>query len=84
MGIAGIWINMVLFVLNLLPLPPLDGSKVMYSLLPPKTAWQLQRYEPFAILIFMTLWFTGLLDYVLSPAVTLVRWVATLFGLSGV
>ncbi len=83
MGLAGIAINLFLCVLNLLPFPPLDGSKVLYSLLPPRMAWRLQRLEPYGFLILLLLWFTGILSYILSPAFFLIQWVMTLFGLSG-
>lgn len=82
MGLAGIAINLFLGVLNLLPFPPLDGSKILYSLLPPRTAWQLQALEPYGFLILMLLWFTGLLSYVLAPAFYLIQWVMRLWGLS--
>lgn len=81
MGLAGIAINMFLGVLNLLPFPPLDGSKVLYSLLPPRTAWNLQRYELYGFLLLLFLWYTGILDYILAPAFSLIRGVIRLFGL---
>jgi len=79
-GIAGIAINCFLGVLNLIPFPPLDGSKVLYSVLPPRTAWYLQRLEPYGFLILLLLWFTGILSYILAPAYILIQWVTGLFG----
>src|SRR5210317_2286465 len=46
MGFAGITINLVLMVLNLLPLPPLDGGRVVAGLLPDRLAWRYGRLEP--------------------------------------
>jgi len=81
MGLAGIAINIFLGFLNILPFPPLDGSKVLYSLLPPRTTWQLQHLEPYGFLILLLLWFTGILSYILAPAFFLIQWMMTLFGL---
>jgi Zn-dependent protease len=47
MGAAGVLINIILFALNLLPVPPLDGSKVLMSFLPGPLAWKLSRIEPY-------------------------------------
>ncbi len=55
MSIIGIIINGLLMLLNLFPLPPLDGSRVMYSLLPDKLAHQYSRLEPFGIIILFVL-----------------------------
>lgn len=82
MGIAGIAINMFLGVLNLLPFPPLDGSKVLYSLLPPRAAYHMQQLEPYGFLILLFLWFTHLLNFILTPAFFLIQWTMNLFGLA--
>jgi len=84
MGVAGVWINCVLGVLNLIPFPPLDGSKIIYSLLPGRWVWQLQRIEPYSFLILMLLWITGYLFYFLTPAIFLVQKIAILFGLGAI
>ncbi len=81
MGLAGIAINIFLGVLNLLPFPPLDGSKVLYSLLPPRLAFRLQILEPYGFLLLLLLWFTGILSYILAPAYLLIQWVMGLLGL---
>lgn len=69
MGIAGVTINVVLMVLNLLPLPPLDGGRMAVGLLPGPWAWQLSRIEPYGFFILLGLLLTGLLAQILTPAI---------------
>lgn len=83
MGEIGLFINLILLVLNLFPIPPLDGSRVVSSLLPPKTAWYYNRIEPFGFLILLALIFLGLLGKVLMPIVTMLgAQLLLLFGIS--
>lgn len=67
MAWAGIIINSLLMILNLFPIPPLDGSRVVYSLLPDKIAYQYLRLEPFGLLILVLLLVTGILFKVMGP-----------------
>nr|WP_236822509.1 site-2 protease family protein [Andreprevotia sp. IGB-42] len=67
MGQAGVSINLSLMVLNLLPLPPLDGSKILMSLLPYKQAVALSRIEPYGFFILLALLATGVLEVIMSP-----------------
>jgi Zn-dependent protease len=84
MGVAGVFINTVLMVLNLLPLPPLDGGRVMTSLLPGPLAYRFSRIEPFGFFILIALLATGVLGKVLLPVVTVVMGaLAMLTGLPG-
>ncbi|KTD21373.1 site-2 protease family protein [Legionella londiniensis] len=64
---AGIIINLVLAILNLIPVPPLDGSRIVAGLLPPRQAMQYLRIEPFGFLILIILLITGVLGWILSP-----------------
>jgi Zn-dependent protease len=63
----GIGINVVLMVLNLFPLPPLDGGRIAVSLLPGHLAWRFARIEPYGFIILLVLLFTGVLGTLLSP-----------------
>lgn len=67
MAVAGIFINTILMVLNLLPLPPLDGGRVMTSLLPLRMAVRFARIEPYGIVILLALLLTGILQWLLGP-----------------
>ena len=67
MGTAGIYINAVLMALNLLPLPPLDGGRVMVSLLPNRYAYRFAQIEPYGFYILLLLMFIGWLNIILSP-----------------
>lgn len=77
MGIFGIKINAVLMVLNLLPLPPLDGGRVAVGLLPGPWAWQLSRIEPFGFFILLGLLATGVLSILIGPPIQLFQRVVT-------
>ncbi|MDR1999967.1 MAG: site-2 protease family protein [Zoogloeaceae bacterium] len=67
MARIGISINTVLMLLNLLPLPPLDGGRIAVSLLPMPMAVKFARLEPYGFPILLLLLFTGLLDFWLLP-----------------
>lgn len=82
MGIAGINVNVVLAILNLIPLPPLDGSKILMSLLPPRAAYQFSLIEPYSFVILILLLVTGILGSVMSPfLVALIYAIETVFRL---
>ena len=69
MADAGMQINAVLMVLNLLPLPPLDGGRIAVSLLPHHLAWRFARLEPYGFPILLVLLFTGVLGSILWPLI---------------
>ncbi|HCI13255.1 MAG: peptidase M50 [Gallionellales bacterium GWA2_60_142] len=78
----GIKINAVLMVLNLLPLPPLDGGRVAISLLPYRQAFQLSKIEPYGMFILIFLAVTPVLGWILLPLVRLVyKLISVLFGI---
>lgn len=52
-----IWINLILAVFNLIPIPPLDGSKLLYALLPSELVYRLRSLEQFGFLILMAIVF---------------------------
>lgn len=81
-GAAGVFINIIIMVLNLVPLPPLDGGRILVSLLPHRLALRVARIEPYGFFILIFLLFTGVLGYVLWPAIGVVMVaVAALFDL---
>jgi Zn-dependent protease len=68
---AGIRLNFLLVVFNLLPVPPLDGATVLYRLLPPRLAAGYARMQGLAMVVFLALMLTGMLSWVLWPATLL-------------
>jgi Zn-dependent protease len=81
MGVAGIFINTILMVLNLLPLPPLDGGRVMTGLLPGPLAYKFSRIEPYGFFILVGLLVTGLLGVILWPVIEF--FISLMAGISG-
>lgn len=73
MAMAGISINIVLMALNLLPLPPLDGSRVVSALLPPRAAMQYNQLERYGLIILLLLLATGILQRILFPIVAILQ-----------
>ncbi len=67
MGQAGIAINLVLMILNLIPLPPLDGGRVLAGVLPDNLSLALGRIEPYGMFILLGLLAVGWLGRILSP-----------------
>lgn len=81
----GVTINAILLVLNLLPLPPLDGGRIAISLLPHRQAFQLAKIEPYGIFILILLAVVPLggkpiLSWILSPLMsTVMRVIGSIF-----
>lgn len=67
MAIGGIAINLILMVLNLLPIPPLDGSRVLNGFLPERYARQVDRLERYGLIIVIALLVTGTLGRIMGP-----------------
>jgi Zn-dependent protease len=72
MAKIGIGINVSLMVLNLFPLPPLDGGRIAVSLLPHRAAWKFAQLERWGFPILLVLLFTGILGAVLLPFMAVV------------
>ena len=68
---AGILVNSIMFVFNLLPIPPLDGSRVVASLLSHRLAEKYYKIEPYGFFIVLGLLVTRLLDYWIMPMMAL-------------
>jgi Zn-dependent protease len=65
-GKSGIYINLSLAILNLLPLPPLDGSRILTGLLPHRLAWQYNQLEKYGFIILLILLYTKILNVILA------------------
>ena len=82
MGEAGIKINVILMVLNLLPLPPLDGGRIAASLLPHRIAHIFAKIEPYGFMILLFLLITGVLGAIIGPFIGItIQMIVLFFGL---
>ncbi len=73
MGQVGIQINLILAVFNLLPLPPLDGARIVSSLLPSKLSYQYNQLEPYGLYILLGLLFLGIFQWIIFPIVKIIQ-----------
>jgi Zn-dependent protease len=81
MAQAGILSNVILAVFNLLPIPPLDGGRVLVGLLPPRLSARLEKIEPVGLFIVLGLSAFGLFGWLFNPALRLIgRIINALFG----
>ncbi|SDO75281.1 site-2 protease family protein [Desulforhopalus singaporensis] len=70
MLIASVWINLVLCIFNFLPIPPLDGSRILAGLLPNRLAASYIRYERYGFILILILAFSGMLSKVILPLIS--------------
>lgn len=81
-GNFGIIINMVLLILNMLPIPPLDGSRIVSAILPPRLAARYEILEPYGIWILLGLLLFGFLQkIIIYPLILFTSWIIILFNL---
>jgi len=73
MAQAGVFINIVLMALNLLPLLPLDGGRVVAGFLSPQAAIKFMKIEPFGLIILLLLLFSGILGKILGPVISQIQ-----------
>ncbi|MBM9605562.1 site-2 protease family protein [Desulfopila inferna] len=66
---ASIWINLVLCIFNFLPIPPLDGSRILMGLLPDKMAETFSSFERYGFVLILILAFTGILSKMIFPVI---------------
>ena len=69
MSRAGIIVNLIFMALNLLPILPLDGGRIVASLLPSRAAWRYAKLEPWGIPLLLVLLVTNALTFLLQPIV---------------
>ena len=83
MARIGVNVNLVLMALNILPIPPLDGGRVLAGVLPPRGAYALSRVEPYGLFVILGLLVTGFLDNLMRPLISgAERLIVALLGLA--
>ncbi|HEV2613542.1 MAG TPA: site-2 protease family protein [Gammaproteobacteria bacterium] len=82
MGKIGIYVNALLMILNLLPIQPLDGGRVVSSLLPGRWSYYFDKLEPYGLIILLVLIMFGVLGMLLTgPVETFVTVIKHVYGI---
>lgn len=71
--------NIFIAAFNLLPIPPLDGGRIVVSLLPVRHAYEFSKIEPYGIFIVLALWIVGIASYIIAPIEYLIKIVLQIF-----
>ncbi|MES2325578.1 MAG: site-2 protease family protein [Pseudomonadota bacterium] len=75
---AGVFVNILMFVFNLVPIPPLDGGRILTSVLPNRYAYQFSKIEPYGFFIVLALLYFKILNYWFIPMVAATDWLLTI------
>ncbi len=77
---AGVLVNVLIFAFNLVPIPPLDGGRILTSLLPNKLAYKFARIEPYGFFIVLALVYLKILNFWVVPMMMLTEFVLNLIA----
>jgi len=84
MGQAGVFVNIMLLVINLIPIPPLDGGRFISNILPLRISYYFDKLESVGLLLLLLLLVTGILSKIFAPLLYgLLNIIFSLFGLGG-
>lgn len=70
---TGVWLNLLLMILNLLPIPPLDGSHLLQNLLPDSLADAYDKLRPYGLMLLIAVGVTGLLGKLVNPVIAFAK-----------
>lgn len=76
--VTSVMINIMLAAFNLVPIPPLDGSKVLAFFLPEDIAWKYLSLETYGLIIVLLLAATGLISFIMQPILVFTQWIVGL------